>query len=275
MASARSPHASSLVRGLLAAVVVAVVAALASPASAASPFVPEPSAAAAETGAAAAPEPATPPGPRLRKLSNERTRSRWAYVVRRAYARRRPSLRSRAIKKLKTYTADNTPELVLALYELRKANGAVWVKVRLPMRPNNRTGWVLRRRLGRYRLVTTALRVNKRLLRASLYRRGRLIWRAPIGIGKRKWPTPRGRFYVRERLVPANKRGMYGVFAFGTSAYSPVLSDWPGGGVIGIHGTNRPGLIPGRISHGCIRVRNRRIARLRRLMPLGTPIRIR
>jgi lipoprotein-anchoring transpeptidase ErfK/SrfK len=62
--------------------------------------------------------------------------------------------------------------------------------------------------------------------------------------------------------------------AFGTSAYS-VLSDWPGGGVVGIHGTNQPGLLPGRVSHGCIRVPNAKIARLARLMPIGTPVRIR
>jgi lipoprotein-anchoring transpeptidase ErfK/SrfK len=62
--------------------------------------------------------------------------------------------------------------------------------------------------------------------------------------------------------------------AFGSSDYS-VLSDWPGGGIIGIHGTNEPLLIPGRPSHGCIRVRNRAVRRLWRLMPVGTPLVIR
>jgi lipoprotein-anchoring transpeptidase ErfK/SrfK len=66
---------------------------------------------------------------------------------------------------------------------------------------------------------------------------------------------------------------IYGPWAFGTSAYS-VLSDWPGGGVVGIHGTDQPELIPGRPSHGCIRVPNRDIHRLARLMPIGTPVRI-
>ena len=64
----------------------------------------------------------------------------------------------------------------------------------------------------------------------------------------------------------------YGPLAFGTSARSAVLTDWPGGGFVGIHGTNRPELIPGRVSHGCIRMRNRDIERLGRLMPVGTPI---
>ena len=45
-----------------------------------------------------------------------------------------------------------------------------------------------------------------------------------------------------------------------------------GGGVIGIHGTNQPNLIPGRPSHGCVRLRNASILKLSRLMPLGTPL---
>ena len=67
----------------------------------------------------------------------------------------------------------------------------------------------------------------------------------------------------------------YGPLAFGTNARSPVLTDWPAGGYVGIHGTNAPALIPGRISHGCIRLRNPDILRLGRLMPVGTPLTIR
>ena len=62
---------------------------------------------------------------------------------------------------------------------------------------------------------------------------------------------------------------VYGPFALGTSAYAPHLTDWPGGGVVGLHGTNEPGLIPGRPSHGCIRLRNEKITRLYRLAPAG------
>ncbi len=67
---------------------------------------------------------------------------------------------------------------------------------------------------------------------------------------------------------------VYGPVAFGTSARSTTLTDWPGGGFVGIHGTNQPGLLPGRVSHGCIRLRNADVVRLARLMPVGTPITI-
>ena len=124
------------------------------------------------------------------------------------------------------------------------------------------------------RTVSTQLVIDRRRLRATLYRAGRRIWRSPVGIGKRSTPTPAGRFWIRERIRVSNSTGLYGPWAFGTSGYS-VLSDWPGGGVVGIHGTNEPGLIPGRPSHGCVRVPNPAIARLARLMPIGTPVRIR
>ena len=42
----------------------------------------------------------------------------------------------------------------------------------------------------------------------------------------------------------------------------------------GLLGTDRPDLIPGRVSHGFIRTRNADILRLARLMPVGTPITI-
>lgn len=216
-----------------------------------------------------------PAPPRRRKLSDERTESRWAYVVQRVWARARPTRAARRVRRLGLRTPDGTREVVLALEQWQVRGGRTWVRVRLPMRPNNTTGWVPREGLGRLQVVRTFLRVDRRRFRATLFRRGRPVWRARIGVGQPRWPTPRGRFYVRERLIPIDPEGLYGVFAFGLSAYSETLTDWPLGGMIGIHGTNQPELLPGRVSHGCVRLANARIARLRRLMPLGTPVEIR
>jgi lipoprotein-anchoring transpeptidase ErfK/SrfK len=125
--------------------------------------------------------------------------------------------------------------------------------------------------LGPLVIVRTALRINRTTLKATLYKDGKKIWQSPVGVGKASTPTPAGRFWIRERLKALGS--VYGPWAFGTSAYS-ILSDWPGGGVIGIHGTNEPSLIPGRPSHGCVRVPNAKISQLARLMPVGTPVRI-
>ena len=125
--------------------------------------------------------------------------------------------------------------------------------------------------LGPLRTVTTALEIDRRRQRAVLRRSGRAVWRSPVGVGAPGTPTPAGRFYIRELLDNRGGDPLYGPWAFGTSAYSD-LSDWPGGGVVGIHGTNRPDLIPGRPSHGCVRVPNAAARRLARLMPVGTPV---
>jgi lipoprotein-anchoring transpeptidase ErfK/SrfK len=206
-------------------------------------------------------------------MSDERTVTRWAHPNERAAARRAPAHRARQVGRLRFYTEDRRPEVYVALRSHTDSRGQVWVKVRLPRRPNGRTGWVRRESLGPFNTVRTALRVDKRRLQAVLFRRGRKVWTARIGIGAPGSPTPSGVFYIRERLRPP-RGSFYGPWAFGTSAYSR-LTDWPGGGVVGIHGTTQPGLIPGRPSHGCIRLRNGDISRLARLMPIGTPVHVR
>ena len=184
--------------------------------------------------------------------------------------RAEPSSQTGVVMRLKTLTPERTANLVLVL-ERRNVGREQWLRVRLPMLPNNSTGWVPRQALGGYETVTTQLFVDTKRLRLRLERRGRTVMRARIGVGQKRWPTPTGEFYVRNELRGFDSP-VYGPVTFGTSARSPVLTDWPGGGFIGIHGTNRPGILPGRVSHGCIRLRNPDIRRLARLMPVGTPI---
>jgi hypothetical protein len=208
------------------------------------------------------------------RLSDEKTFTTWAYSQHGAPIRRRPRPTSRRIARVRYLTEDGFPEVYLVLRSFTDQHERTWLQVRIPMRPNGRTGWVVDSALGPQHRVRTRLVVDRRHLRAALYRSGRRIWRSPIGVGKPSTPTPAGHFWIRERFKVPNPRGSYGPEAFGTSAYSR-LADWPGGGVVGIHGTNEPYLIPGRPSHGCIRVPNRAISRLARLMPIGTPVWIR
>ncbi len=208
------------------------------------------------------------------RLSNERTITRWAHTNLRGGIRAKPSWKSKAIGALRWNTEDGLPEVYLALAShVDHAGGQVWIKIRIPGRPNGRTGWVRQEQLSNLELVETQLTIDRRRLRATLRKRGKVIWRSPIGVGAPGTPTPGGRFWIRERLPNLGGSPIYGPWAFGTAAYSK-LSDWPGGGVVGIHGTNQPELIPGRPSHGCIRVPNPRIRKLARIMPVGTPVRI-
>lgn len=198
--------------------------------------------------------------------------ARWAFVERSAIARATPADDAAAVARLARLTPERTPNLVLVL-ERVTVSGEQWLRVRLPVLPNNSTGWVKRRTLGAYEEVRTHLRVDTTRLTLRLERSGRTIMRARIAVGRDRWPTPAGEFYVRNVLHGFDDP-TYGPVAFGTSARSTVLTDWPGGGFVGIHGTDQPKLVPGRVSHGCIRLHNRDVLRLARLMPVGTPVTI-
>jgi hypothetical protein len=198
---------------------------------------------------------------------------RWAFVEHATAARAAPDRDAPVVARVSTRTPEGTPE-ALPLLDRRSAGGQVWIRVRLPVLPNGTTGWVRRDRLSGYEVVHTHLIVDRRRLKARLERRGRTVFRARVGIGRRQWPTPGGSFMVRNRLSGFDSP-IYGALAFGTTARSATLTDWPGGGFIGIHGTDEPELLPGRVSHGCIRLTNRKIRRLDRLTPIGTPVIVR
>jgi lipoprotein-anchoring transpeptidase ErfK/SrfK len=202
------------------------------------------------------------------------SKAQWAYVLRPVAARTAPTWSAGAAAVVAPTTPEGATNLVLALAERDGRGGDSWVRIRLATLPNGVTAWVPREALGDFHLVQTRLVVDRARLTISLYRQGRLVFRAPVGVGQPQWPTPRGQFYVRERLDGFGDP-FYGPIAFGTSGRSTQLTDWPGGGYVGIHGTESPQLIPGRISHGCIRLRNDDIVRLSRVLPLGTPLTIR
>jgi len=231
-----------------------------------------PGVAAAQSDVAA---PATPAaGPRVvENLNRPGTSSYWAFVNKPAIAREEPSTKSKAVTRLKLTTPDGTDNLVLVLAQTQDAAGRTWLEVNLPMRPNNTTGWVPEQDLGSLQPVDTWLKISSKTLKATLIKKGKVVFSARVGVGKPGTVTPRGNFYIRDKMTSFNNPA-YGPVAFATSALSATLTDWPGGGVVGVHGTDEPGLIPGRPSHGCVRMQNRDILRLAKLMSVGTPVTI-
>jgi hypothetical protein len=199
----------------------------------------------------------------------------WAYPQTASVVRSDPSNSASSVSKLHFLTELRAPEVYRVTGKLTDADDQTWLRIAVLGRPNGQVGWVPESALGPLHRIDQTLVINRSALRANLYKGKHKLFSAPIGIGRGKWPTPTGNFYIREGIRIKRGGGVYGSFAFGTSAYSPTLSDWPGGGVIGIHGTNDPDLIPGRISHGCIRMRNPQINRLRRLAGVGTAVEIR
>jgi L,D-transpeptidase catalytic domain len=199
--------------------------------------------------------------------------ARWAPVVRSVAAHRRPTASSPTVGRLSAVTSEWTQNVVLVVRAIRVGARVTWYEVRLPILPNDSTGWVPRNALGNLYTAHTHLYVNRATFTATLQRDGRTIFTTRVGVGRPGSPTPAGQFYIRSKLTGFDDP-FYGPIAFGTSARSPVLTDWPGGGFIGVHGTNRPELLPGAVSHGCIRMANGAIIRLARLMQVGTPLTI-
>ena len=222
---------------------------------------------------AALPAPATGPRiPHAQLLHDGAHITRWAPVNQAVQARERPSSTSPVVVAVSTTTPEGTSNLVDVDGEVTK-DGVSWVHARLAVLPDGRTGWLPRTALGGWSFVNTHVVVNRETLTLTLYRGAEVVFRTSIGVGKPSTPTPAGQFYVRDRLT-AYASPEYGPLAFGTSARSPFETDWPAGGFIGIHGTDQPNLIPGHISHGCIRLRNAAILKLGKLMPVGTPVTI-
>jgi lipoprotein-anchoring transpeptidase ErfK/SrfK len=175
------------------------------------------------------------------------------------------------VARLSEFEPDFRRRVILALDVRTNAKGeAGWYKISLPGRPNGRTGWVNAAGVSLrpvYREIV--IRRSQRVL--ELRDHGRLLLRTKVAIGAPGMETPTGTFYVTWGFRPVNS--FLGVWAFATSAYSR-LSEWPGGGIVGIHGTSAPQFLGQAVSHGCVRVSNSAVLVLKRYVRPGTPIRI-
>ena len=185
--------------------------------------------------------------------------------------REAPSSDAPRIGVLHEFRADYRHQVVFALGQKVGADGRLWYRVLLSRRPNGTTGWVRADGVD-LRPVTTTIVVRRSTRTLEVIRRGETIFKTTVAVGAPGTETPVGRFYLMTEFRPTDS--FYGTWAFETSAYSPTLTDWPGGGKIGIHGTSAPGLLGLAVSHGCIRVSNAAADRLHALASPGTALEI-
>ena len=153
-------------------------------------------------------------------------------------------------------------------------DGIRWLRVRLPGRPNGRTGWINRRATRSYR-TSWHLIVNTSSRQVTAYRFNRRARVFKAVVGKPSTPTPRGEFFVEESiLLPAGAVGA--PFALALSARSNVLQEFAGGpGQIALHGLNNVGGTPGTaVSHGCVRLDNGAMRWLVARIGPGVPVTI-
>lgn len=183
-----------------------------------------------------------------------------------------PSPAARILKTWPEYRPeDYHPTPVVAVSAKTGADKEVWYRIVVPGRPNGGRGWVRGSdiELQKNAWQVVVYRGSRRL---ELWNGDRLTYRAKVAVGAPGMETPLGLYYVTFRFRPV-KQPFLGTYAFATSAYSK-LSDWPGGGVVGMHGTYQPWLLGQAVSHGCVRMSNETANFLRDRIPVGTPIRI-
>ena len=182
---------------------------------------------------------------------------------------RQPTTRSPVIGRLAFYTPDNEALQTYRFVSSRRVGRTLWERIDVPMRPNGQTGWVRRSWLGAARTSHTLIVVNLASESLVLYDHGRAEFSAPVGVGAPSTPTPTGHFWIAEAFPSTS--AFYGPWAFGTTDYA-TDTEFPDGSIVGIHGTDQPQLIPGDPSHGCIRMRDPDILKLKALAAIGTAL---
>jgi lipoprotein-anchoring transpeptidase ErfK/SrfK len=192
----------------------------------------------------------------------------WGQVA----VRSRPTREAPVLKTMTQFRPDYRPREVMALSQLddAKTGAPSWYRITIPGRPNGRTGWVPAASIS-VRPIDRWLVVYRGTRKFEFYVNDKLVRTGKIAVGRPGMETPLGLFYVQAKFDPSWP--VLGAYAFETSGYSK-LSDWPGGGVVGVHGTNTPELIGQAVSHGCVRLYNKDIQYLRSVVGVGTPIKI-
>jgi lipoprotein-anchoring transpeptidase ErfK/SrfK len=111
--------------------------------------------------------------------------------------------------------------------------------------------------------VKYQITINTQNHTLTLFRDNNIYKTYKVAVGKASTPTPKGTFRIINRAV--NPGGPFGARWLGLDA--PY-------GDYGIHGTNDPSSIGKNISNGCIRMFNKDVIELAKLVPIGTIVKI-
>jgi len=194
-------------------------------------------------------------------------RGRWATarVTRATVLRATPG--GRAVGRVKPRTEFGSPKVVSVL---RERSG--WLRVVVPERPNGATAWI-RAAATRPGAVDVSLRVDRSARRLTVWRRGEVVRRVRVAVGRPGTETPAGRFAVTDKLRTQRADSPYGCCALALSGHQPkLLPGWPGGDRLAIHATPQPETIGQAASLGCLRAATRDLQALLQIVPLGAPV---
>ncbi len=144
-----------------------------------------------------------------------------------------------------------------------------WVQVLLPSKPNGSTGWL------RSQDLTEAhsrflVKVHLGRHELELLEHGRTVGTWTVAIGAPATPTPVGRTFVLGQIV--DEKQPFSPVILPLGSHSDTLDSYGGGpGTVALHGWTDASVFGRSISHGCVRVPDDALARLRTI-PTGTPV---
>lgn len=159
----------------------------------------------------------------------------------------------------------------LSLMITDRTDDGEWLKVQIPVRPNGTEAWIP----AEHAEITShrfSAEVNLTARAVTVWDGSDVVVETTAVIGKPATPTPLGSFFVND-LVEKWDTSAYGPYILSLSGFSEALDTFGGGiPVIAIHGTNRPELMGGAHSNGCIRIPNEIVRVLADTVPIGTPV---
>src|SRR5262249_24618755 len=135
-------------------------------------------------------------------------------LVPRGVARPGPSPGAKNVLVLHQFRPDFRQQEVLAIGAMVGTDGRLWYRLRLPMRPNNTTGWVSASQLDLHH-VATRIVVDIAKRRMQVLRGAKVLYATTVAVGRPGMETPTGNYYVQVRFHPDDP--FLGVFAFETS----------------------------------------------------------
>jgi lipoprotein-anchoring transpeptidase ErfK/SrfK len=193
--------------------------------------------------------------------------ARWATARLLRPARLRTAPGGRVLARLRPETEFGSPKVVAVV---RRRGG--WLRVLVPELANGRPGWI--RAAGtRPGAVDVSLHVDRSARRLSVRRRGKVVRRVRVAVGRPGTETPTGRFAVTDKLRTRRPDSPYGCCAIALSGHQPkLLPGWPGGDRLAIHATPQTSTIGSAASLGCLRAATPDLRALMRLVPLGAPV---
>jgi lipoprotein-anchoring transpeptidase ErfK/SrfK len=126
-------------------------------------------------------------------------------------------------------------------------------------------------------VVNLLIKLNEK--RVYVYKGDKILAKYPIAIGKKGWETPTGEWQVLEKI----KNPSWTSFKTGKVVSRRVenilgarwIGFWTDGqDVIGFHGTSNLKSIGTAASHGCVRMYNRDVKALYKMVKVGTEVKV-